>query len=112
MDTLKPGDVVILNLQGAVQKKIRPAVVLSNEQYHRDHPDVIIGVVTTKLHQATTSTDYLLQDWWEAGLDSPSAFRAFILTRWQREVRQVAGKLSERDWSAVKERVRRALELD
>ena len=45
---MKPGDVVIGAFPGADTTKIRPAVVLSTERYHRHRPDVIVGLVTTQ----------------------------------------------------------------
>ena len=112
MDTLEPGDIVILVIQGAVESKARPVVVLSRVQYHKEHPDVVVGLLTTQLHQATTSTDYVLQDWLAARLVRPSAFRTFLVTRPRSEIGQYVGRLSERDWDAVKERLRSALEVD
>jgi mRNA interferase MazF len=112
METLKPGDVVLLRLKGAVERKIRPCVVLSSEEYQQEHPDVIVGLVTARVASAVSGSDYVLQDWAAAGLRHPSAFRAYLATEWQADVEQRLGRLSERDWSAVQERVRRALAVE
>jgi len=95
-----------------VVTKTRPAVVLSTEKYHQERPDVIAGILTTKLAKATTETDYVLEDWKEAGLKYPTAFRAFIGTEWQDDIQKRLGVLSERDWREVQKRVLLALELD
>lgn len=112
MAALKPGEIVVLPLPGAVQTKIRPAVVLSTVNYQEEHADLIVGVLTSRLGAATTSTDYVLQDWEAAGLNYPSAFRAYVTTQLQQVVLKRIGRLSERDWREVKVRVRRALEID
>jgi hypothetical protein len=40
---LKPGDFVVGAFRGADATKVRPAVVLSSELYHRHRPDVIVA---------------------------------------------------------------------
>lgn len=69
------GDVVPVDFPGAQGLKRRPAVVVSSNTYHTEHADVIVGVLTTKLAAARTASDYVLQDWHQAGLRLPSAFR-------------------------------------
>jgi len=63
----KAGDVVIVNFAGAEGLKRRPAVVISTDLYHRARPDVVLGLLTTKVASATSPTDYILQDWAAAG---------------------------------------------
>jgi mRNA interferase MazF len=86
---------------GADRTKIRPAVVLSTELYHRYRPDVIVGLITTQAPKELTPTDCELHDWGQAGLHQPSLFRLFPVTLLQREVR-VIGRLSESDWTRVR----------
>jgi mRNA-degrading endonuclease toxin of MazEF toxin-antitoxin module len=45
---LKPGDVIVGAFPGAQVTKSRPAVVLSTEDYHRNRPDVVVGLITTQ----------------------------------------------------------------
>ena len=52
---MKPGDVVVGAFPGADATKVRPAVVLSAELYHRHRPDVIVGLVTTQPPKRTGS---------------------------------------------------------
>lgn len=97
---LKPGDVVTTSFPGADLTKRRPGVVVSTSLYHTIRPDVVVGVLTSNLVQATTPSDYILQDWSSAGLRKPSAFRAYLLTFEQVDVRLV-GRLSDIDWQGV-----------
>jgi hypothetical protein len=46
---LKLGDVVIGILPGAAETKVRPAVVISSDTYLVERPDVLVGILTTKL---------------------------------------------------------------
>jgi len=56
------GDVVTVDFVGATGIKRRPAVVISSDAYHRERPDLILGVITSNLTAATTSTDCSLVD--------------------------------------------------
>ena len=98
---MKPGDVVVGAFPGADTTKIRPAVVLSNELYHRHRPDVIVGLITTQQPIDLAPTDCELPDWRQAGLRQPSFFRLYTVTLLQREVRPI-GRLSESDWTSVR----------
>ena len=104
----EPGDVVTVNFPGALGVKRRPAVVISTDTYHKTRPDVILALLTSRVAGATAPTDYLLQDWSTAGLNSPSAFRAFLATLPATNI-VVIGRLSDRDWRAVQARLRIAL---
>jgi mRNA interferase MazF len=104
----RPGEVVTVDFPGATGIKRRPAVVVSSDLYHANRPDIIVGVLTTNIAASTSPTDYTLQDWAAAGLHSPTAFRAFFGMTTPTAIR-VIGRLSDRDWDQVRERVRLAL---
>jgi mRNA-degrading endonuclease toxin of MazEF toxin-antitoxin module len=106
--TLKPGEVVLARTRGAVMAKYRPTVVISTHQYQTQHPDLIVALITSQLHQATTATDYVLQDWILAGLHNPSVVRIYLETVDAAQVRRV-GHLTDRDWQEVQARLRLAL---
>lgn len=103
----RPGDVVTVDFSGATGVKRRPTVVVSSDLYHSERPDLILGVLTTNLGGATASTDHVLHDWSQAGLRSPSAFRAYFGMALPSATR-VIGHLSDRDWECVRARVGRA----
>jgi mRNA interferase MazF len=104
---LKPGELVVAMLPGAVETKVRPAVIVASETYLSERSDVIVGILTTKIPSPLASTDYLLRDWQVAGLRAQSCFRAYILTLHRSNV-TVVGNLSKDDWTQVKHRVLRA----
>jgi mRNA interferase MazF len=103
-----PGDVVTTAFVGATGIKRRPAVIVSTPLYHSHRPDVVLATLTTQIQSAVTPTDYVLLDWAAAGLRAPSAFRAYFGMAEAANVRAV-GRLSDRDWQAVQERLRRAM---
>jgi len=98
---LKSGDVVAGVLEGAVETKVRPAVVIASAIYLAERPDVLVGILTTRPPKPVASTDYALQDWQSAGLRAESYFRAFLLTVLRAEL-TIIGHLSDRDWKNVK----------
>ena len=108
---LDPGDVVLLDFPGTQKTKRRPALILSSRVYHRERPDIILGLITTQINSATSATDYRLQDWAHARLRRPSAFRAFFVTLPRSAVKLKVGKLSSRDWGVVREKIQLALGL-
>jgi mRNA interferase MazF len=97
-------------LPGAVETKIRPAVVIASSTYLVERPDVLLGILTTKLPGTGVSTDYLLADWQSAGLRAPSCFRAYVLTMHRSEL-TVIGHLSDKDWGRVQACVRSAFSI-
>lgn len=98
---MKPGDVVVGVLDGAVETKVRPAVVIASTTYLEERPDVLVGILTTRVPKPKASTDCALQDWQAAGLRAESHFRAYVLTVHRAEL-TIVGHLSDRDWHSVK----------
>ena len=105
----EPGDVVLLDFPGVTGVKRRPTVILSSEMYHKNRPDLIVGLITSQTGAATGPTDYTIQDWLAAGLRVASAFRSFLTTLPPTAHPVKIGKLSERDWNTVRSRVKTAL---
>ena len=52
MTRVEPGDVVVGMLAGAAETKVRPAVVIASGTYLVERPDVLVGILTTKLPRA------------------------------------------------------------
>lgn len=80
MRLFNSGDIVAVNFPGVTGLKWRPAVIVSSAVYHSLRPDVIVGLITSQTAAAVGPTDYLLQDWAQAGLRVSSVFRSFFAT--------------------------------
>ena len=104
-----PGDLVVLDFPGVMGVKRRPTVVISSPVYHASRPDVVVGLITSQT-AAPGPTDYVLQDWSQAGLRIPSVFRSFFATLPRAIHSTLVGHLSDRDWQGVCGCVRIALE--
>ena len=95
-----PGDVVVIAFPGVTGVKRRPTVIVSSAVYHTSRPDVIVGLLTSQSN-ALAPTDYMLQDWVQAGLRVPSIFRSFFATLPASTSPVLVGHLSDRDWQGV-----------
>jgi mRNA interferase MazF len=95
---------------GVVETKNRPAVVIESSAYLSQRPDVIIGLLTTKIPVTLTPTDYVLIDWTSASLRTETCFRAFIATLPQSGT-TIIGRLAARDFAEVQSRCRAAFAL-
>lgn len=107
---MSPGDVVIGVLVGARETKVRPAVVIASATYLIERPDVLVGILTTKLPNPPGTADHILLDWRNAGLHAESCFRAYVLTAHRSEL-TIIGHLSVRDWDSVRAFVRSAFAI-
>ena len=105
---LNAGDVVVIDFPGVTGIKRRPAVVLSSAVYQASRPDVVVGLITSQTI-ALSPTDYVLQDWTQAGLRVSSVFRSFFATLPPSAHPVVVGHLSDRDWQGVRVGVKMAL---
>jgi len=104
-----PGDIVIVDFVGARQVKRRPVVVVSSVLYHTTRPDVIVAQLTSQPPPTLAPTDYALQDWSAVGLRLPSFFRAYLNTVQANMVFAFVGRLTDRDWQEVQNRLRAAV---
>lgn len=109
MNLFNPGDVVAVNFPGVTGIKRRPAVVVSSAIYHAARPDIIVGLITSQTAAAIGPTDYLLQDWAQAGLRVASAFRSFLVTLPPATNPVLVGHLSARDWRGVRACIKTSL---
>lgn len=107
-----PGDVVSVRIRftGGVGVKIRPAVVLSNQQYHASRADAVVVALTTKM-QNYYFGDYDIIDWQQAGLPRPSRAKGVIQTIERVTISGLYGRLSAGDLDNLRDCVRRILGL-
>lgn len=88
-------------LEGAVETRVPSAVLIASTAYLAERPDVLVGILTTRVRRPPASSDYALQDWKVAGLRAASIFRAYVLTVHRSEL-TIIGHLSDHDWNNVK----------
>jgi len=105
------GDVVLVPFPFAdlSEIRVRPAVVISTEQFNQDTGDVTVAMITSQPRLGPT--DWGLREWAEAGLKLPSWVRSRLVTLDQGLIRFSPGRLSRADLDAVQNRIRIALGL-
>jgi mRNA interferase MazF len=98
------GDVVLVPFPFTSQatSKQRPAVIVSNSDYNRTKPDVVLMAITSQFRPSPALGEVWLQDWQAAGLIKPSAVKPVFATLEQALVIRRLGALSARDAQTLK----------
>ena len=99
------GDVVLVPFpyRDRATTRTRPAVVVSCNAYNNTDDLVIVGITS---HAPRSTWDCELQDWRTAGLRLPSTVRMLLATVAASRVQLKIGRLTERDWIEVEQRIR------
>ncbi|MBI3953974.1 MAG: type II toxin-antitoxin system PemK/MazF family toxin [Chloroflexi bacterium] len=88
--------------------KLRPALVLSTDTYHRGRQEVILAGITSNIHRMLVG-DTVVQDWQAAGLLAPSVVTGILQTVKQSTLSRSLGSLSARDLRTVEANIRVAI---
>lgn len=80
--------------------KRRPALVISNESFNRQHNQIVLAMITTATDNVWPS-DVLLTNWQKAGLKVACRFRLKLFTLDQNLVLKTIGHLSSKDVKSV-----------
>lgn len=112
MTAYKPGDILLVPFPFTDQTtaKQRPAVVLSSEPYNRNHPDIILAPITSRI--ARVVNEVVIVEWQSAGLLKASAVKPILASFEISLVRRRLGKLTLSDLHAVRRLFLRILELN
>lgn len=113
MTTYAKGDVVLVAMDFTDRSgsKLRPAVVVSGEDYNRRTPDVLIASVTGNLGAIPHPGDHRIGTWESAGLLKPSLAQTKLATVEASIIRRKIGKLNSEDLSSFSLGLKRALAL-
>ena len=114
--TYRRGQVVVVTVPFAGQEgaKLRPAVIVSAEKFHRRLRDVIVCPVSSlpRYFERPGPGDRPLSKWASAGLRFPSAARVSnILAVNKSLVRRILGRLAPEDVRSIDSALRDALGL-
>lgn len=113
MTSYARGDVVLVSMDFTNRSgsKLRPAVVVSGEEYNRRTPDVLIASVTGNLSAIPHPGDHRISEWKAAGLLKPSLAQAKLATVEGSIIRRKLGELGNEDIIAFSSSLKKALEL-
>lgn len=90
--------------------KLRPALVVSSNAYHRGRQEVVIAAITGNTERRLFG-DHLVGDWRAAGLLFPSLVTGIIRTVKRAMIVRRVGSLVRADMGAIDTRLRRVLAL-
>jgi mRNA interferase MazF len=107
------GDVILINFIFSDESgtKLRPAVVVSSNNYHRGRKAAVIAAITSRVERLLVG-DHLIGDWEKAGLLFPSAATGIIRTVQQEMVNRKLGVMPEIDMQAIGKKLQAVLDLD
>ena len=109
----EPGNVVMVRIKFTAndRTKRRPAVILTDDNYHNSRADTIVIALSGRLAN-TYYGDYELSDWKAAGLLQPTKAKGIIQTIDRTTIEQTFGRLSDNDLCNLKDCIRTMLCLD
>ncbi len=87
-------------------KKLRPALVISSEEFNRTHDQLILAMITTAKHSSWQS-DVKLKYHTDANLTAPSIVRLKLFTLEKSMILRQMGHLSKEDRDAVNSSLKR-----
>lgn len=90
--------------------KLRPALVVSSERYHRARQEVITAAITTNVGRRLFG-DRAIGRWQEAGLRFPSLVTGIVQTVKAPMIRRRLGTLQRDDLAGIDEALRGSLGL-
>ncbi|MFH1282195.1 MAG: type II toxin-antitoxin system PemK/MazF family toxin [bacterium] len=110
MMNYKQGDVVLLEVvfTEGIGKKKRPALILSNDYYHKGRQEVIIAAITSNVHRVLPG-DTVITEWESAGLKFPSLVAGILQTMKREMIIRKFGALTKKDFKKVKRNIKKLL---
>jgi mRNA interferase MazF len=106
------GDVVLvpLDFSNLAGTKVRPAVVVSSDQYNQG-PDRLLCSITSNLQALPHPGDHAIADWQGAGLRAPSLMQMKVFVIEQSLIGRTIGHLQPTDLDALNHGLAEALGL-
>jgi len=115
---LNRGDIVLVPypFTNFTSTKIRPAVIISNDDINKTSGDVIVGFISSNIQGLTKDTEFIIEDtdrgFSNTGLKQRSLFRMAKITTIDRSLISVKiGKVSEEIKTEIDKRLCKALAL-
>ena len=111
MTACNRGDVVLVGFVFSDEsgRKVRPAVVISSQDYHRRRQEMVVAAITSNMRRRLFG-DHLIADWKGAGLLFPSLVTGIVRTVKRTIIDRKLGSIP-RDMEAVDRTLRRSLAL-
>lgn len=110
MTKIKRGDIVLVEVvfSSGVGTKLRPALVLSDNNYNKNRDEIIISGITSntkRLHEGDTE----IAKWEKAGLRVPSLATAVIQTVKKDRIQKRLGQIEGIDFEKIEKNISKVL---
>lgn len=110
MTKIKLGDVILVDVifSSGTGTKLRPALVLSTNDYNKNRGEIIVSGITsntTRIHEGDTE----LSEWKKAGLKVPSLATAILQTVKKDRIQKRLGQITESELKKIQENISRIL---
>lgn len=110
MTKIKRGDVILVEVifSSGVGTKVRPALVLSDNDYNKTRDEVIISGITSnikRIHEGDTK----ITEWKKSGLKMPSLATAVIQTVKKDRIQKHLGKIEKDDFLKIEKNISKIL---
>jgi mRNA interferase MazF len=101
------GDVVLTRFPFTSQaaSKQRPAVIVSNQTYNRNRPDVVVMAVTSQFRPVLSLNEVWISEWKAAGLLKPSVIKPVFATLEKALVIRPLGALAVLDQDTLRKAI-------
>lgn len=112
MTSCERGDVVLVKFVFADETgaKQRPALIVSDDHYHRGRREAILAAITSNVRRLLVG-DHEIGAWRDAGLLFPSTVTGILRTIKQETIVRKIGRLPSSDFRAVENNLRSVLSL-
>ena len=102
MTKIKRGDVILVEVvfSSGVGAKLRPALVLSTNDYNKTRGEIIVSGITSntkRIHEGDTE----IKEWERAGLKVPSLATAILQTVKKDRIQKRLGQMDETDFTKI-----------
>lgn len=113
MTKFNRGDLILVEIifSDGLGAKLRPALVLSDNDFNKSRDEVIISAITSNVRQ-TYKGDTEISNWEKAGLKVPSIATAILQTVKKDRIRKTLGQIVESDFGKIEKNISSVLGLN
>lgn len=112
MTKFNRGDIILVEVifSDGLGSKLRPALILSDNDYNKSRDEVIVAAITSNVKQAYKS-DTEVVDWEKAGLKVPSLATAILQTIKKDRIRKHLGQIVKSDFDKIEKNIAAVLKF-
>lgn len=106
MTKFNRGDIILVEVifSDGLGSKLRPALVLSDNDYNKSRDEVIVSAITSNVKQ-TYMGDTEIANWEKAGLKVPSLATAILQTVKKNRIRKTLGQIVKSDFDKIEKNI-------